>query len=159
MTPIRSSYGETHPYLRAASAGLHRHTTTSRLHVDRHTGAAADRPHLDLLHAHLIACHQLTDQLADGTRPFSPAAGRHLAAARTRLWQAAAAVHDAFHTLPLTDPVATPEECRPEQRLVEGPPFVTICQRHLAAGHTVRRTTTPTDIDAPLHGHTTTCTR
>ncbi|WP_433892596.1 DUF6238 family protein [Streptomyces sp. CA-111067] len=146
--------GESHPYLRAASAGLRRHTTTSR-----NAGGAADRAHLDLLHAHLIACHHLVDQLDTATRPSSPAGGRHLATVRTRLWQAAAAVHDAFHTLPLTDRAGTREVCDPPARLVGGPPFVTICQRHQAAVHTVRRTTTSAEIDAPIHGHTTTCTR
>jgi hypothetical protein len=116
----------------------------------------ADRTHLDLLHAHLISCHQLTDQLADATAPASPTAGRYLAAARTRLWQAAAAVHDAFHALPLTDPAEAPEECRPDR--LEGPPFVTICQRHLSAVHAVRHKTTRAQLDDPLHGHTTTCT-
>lgn len=146
--------GESHSYLRAASAALRRHTTTS-VHAD----SAADRAHLDLLHAHLIACHHLVDHLDTATRPASPAAGRHLAATRTRLWQAAAAVHDAFHTLPLTSPDSTTPACDPPARLLGGPPFVTICQRHQAAVHTVRRTTTSADIDAPLHGHTTSCAR
>lgn len=150
-----AAHGESHPYLRAASAALRRHTTTSG-----HADSAADRTHLDLLHAHLIACHHLVDQLDTSTRPTSPTAARHLATARTRLWQAAAAVHDAFHTLPpLADPADTTKDCDPRARLVGGPPFVTICQRHQGAVHTVRRTTTSTEIDAPLHGHTTTCTR
>jgi hypothetical protein len=153
LTPPRTISGNSYPYLRAASAALRRHTTTSR-----HTAGAADRAHLDLLHAHLIACHQLLDQLDTSSRPSSPAAGRHLAATRTRLWQAAAAVHDAFHTVPLADSVSTTQVCDPPARLVGGPPFVTICQRHQAAVHTVRRTTTPAEIEAPLHGHTTTCT-
>jgi hypothetical protein len=154
LTPPSTAHGETYPYLRAASAGLRRHTKTSKL-----DDGAADRAHLDLLHAHLIACHQLVDQLDTATRPALPTAGRHLATARTRLWQAAAAVHDAFHTLPLTDPAGTTEDCHPQARLVGGPPFVTICQRHLSAVHTVRRTTTAAEIDAPLHGRTTTCIR
>ncbi|MEE4544009.1 DUF6238 family protein [Streptomyces sp. V4-01] len=154
MTPPPTAHGETHPYLRAASAGIRRHTTTSQL-----AGGAADRAHLDLLHAHLITCHHLVDQLDTATRPTSPTAGRHLATARTRLWQAAAAVHDAFHTLPLTGPASTTQVCDPPARLVGGPPFVTICQRHQAAVHTARRTTTSAEIDAPIHGHTTTCTR
>lgn len=149
-----AAHGESHPYLRAASAGLHRHTSTSQ-----NADGATDRTHLDLLHAHLIACHHLVDQLDAATRPTSPAAGRHLATARTRLWQAAAAVHDAFHTLPLSAPASTTRACDSPARLVGGPPFVTICQRHQAAVHTVRRTTTSAEIDARLHGHTTTCTR
>jgi hypothetical protein len=154
LTPPSTNHGETHPYLRAASAGIRRHTTTSR-----HAEGTADRAHLDLLHAHLIACHHLLDQLDTTTRPSSPAAGHHLATGRTRLWQAAAAVHDAFHTVPLADQAGTTSSCDPPARLVGGPPFVTICQRHQSAVHTVRRTTTPAEIDAPLHGHTTTCTR
>jgi hypothetical protein len=153
LTPFRNTPGESHPYLRAASAALRRHTTTSGYAED-----TADRSHLDLLHAHLIACHHLVDQLDTSTRSTSPTAGHHLATARTRLWQAAAAVHDAFHTVPLPDPDSTTPVCDPPARLVGGPPFVTICQRHLAAVHTVRRTTTPAEIDAPLHGRTT-CTR
>ena len=39
--------------------------------------------------------------------------------------------------------------------LPEGPPVLTICQRHLAAGHVIRRKTTPTD----LRPHTTACVR
>lgn len=154
MTLPSTAHGETHPYLRAAGAGLRRHTATSQL-----AGGAADRTHLDLLHAHLIACYHLVDQLDTATRPTSPTAGRHLATARTRLWQSAAAVHDAFHTLPLADPAGTTKVCDPPARLVGGPPFVTICQRHQAAVHTVRRTTTSAEIDTPLHGHATTCTR
>ncbi|WUH90360.1 DUF6238 family protein [Streptomyces sp. NBC_00433] len=154
MTPPPTTNSETHPYLRAAGAGIRRHTTTSHL-----AGGAADRTHLDLLHAHLIACHHLVDQLDTATRPSSPTAGRHLATARTRLWQSAAAVHDAFHTVPPADRADAAPGCDPPARLVGGPPFVTICQRHQAAVHTVRRTTTSAEIDAPLHGHTTACTR
>lgn len=158
MTRPRTSLGESHPYLRAANAGIRHHTKTVRQAEEHHRlGGPADRAHLDLLHAHLIAVHQLTDQLAKTTQPMSPAAGHHLAAARTRVWQAAAAVHDAFHTVPLNSPAGQPEEC--PSKPLEGPPFLTICQRHLTAVHTVRRTTTPTDIDAPLHGHTTACVR
>lgn len=71
-----------------------------------------------------------------------------LASAHTRLWQATAALHDAFHLLPSA--AIGFSECRPES-LPEGPPFMTICQRHLAAGHIVRRKTTPTDLDRPPH--------
>ncbi len=108
-----------------------------------------------MLHAHLAALLQLLDRLADNTRPPHPAAGRHLATAHTRLWQATSEVHAAFHLLPSTT-VAEAEAsvCHPE-RLPEGPPVLTICQRHLAAGHVVRRKTTPTD----LRPHTTACVR
>lgn len=148
--------GDAHPYLRAASAGV-RHHTRSLTAEAATTLASADRAHLDALHAHLIALHRLLDQLQTTTRPAHPAAGRHLATAHTRLWQSAAAVHDAFHLLPAVhDASADKEECHPE-RLPEGPPVLTVCQRHLAAGHLVRRTTTPTDLNSPLHGHTTAC--
>ncbi|MFD9715809.1 DUF6238 family protein [Streptomyces sp. NPDC059076] len=133
-----SSPPDASPYLRAATAGLRHHaralttgTPTAR--------QAPGRSHLDALHAHLTALHQLLDQCAEQTRPPHPTAGRHLAAAHTRIWQATAEVHDAFHTLPSStdcDPTALPE----------GPPVLTICQRHLAAGHTMRRKTTPTDL-------------
>ncbi|MFE4664547.1 DUF6238 family protein [Streptomyces sp. NPDC056716] len=131
------------PYLRAATAGLRHHSRTA-------TGRPADRAHLDTLHAHLTALHRLLDQLAGQTRPPHPAAGRHLAAAHTRIWQATAALHDAFHTLPGD---TGPAGCDPT-RLPDGPPVLTICHRHLATGHAVRLKTTPAD-HTPLHGHTT----
>ncbi|MFE7119834.1 DUF6238 family protein [Streptomyces sp. NPDC057654] len=138
---------EAHPYLRAATAGLRHHTRS------RPTGPqVADRVHLDALHAHLTALHRLLDQLADAARPPHPTTGRHLATAHLRLWQATAAVHDAFHALPHADG----PDCHPE-RLPDGPPVLTICQRHLAAGHAVRRKSTPAGLNAPLHGHSTTC--
>ncbi|MFE4055229.1 DUF6238 family protein [Streptomyces sp. NPDC059096] len=137
-----------HPYLRAASAGIRRHTRSVQT-----DSPVVDRVHLDALHAHLTALHQLLDQLAGTARPAHPGAGRNLATARTRLWQTTAAVHDAFHLLAGTPPQAA--ECHPE-RLPEGPPVLTICQRHLAAGHITRRTTTPTDLNSP---RTTACVR
>ncbi|MCA1223234.1 DUF6238 family protein [Streptomyces sp. 8L] len=142
---------DTHPYLRAASAGV-RHHTRALAPSDTNPPRPADRVHLDVLHAHLTVLHQLLDRLAETTRPPHPAAGRHLATAHTRLWQATSEVHSAFHLLPC-DGEST--ACRPEQ-LPEGPPVLTICQRHLAAGHVVRRKTTPSDLAAP---HTTACTR
>ncbi|AWN30001.1 DUF6238 family protein [Streptomyces sp. NEAU-S7GS2] len=140
------------PYLRAATAGI-RHHTRSLASRAQHTPSSADRMHLDVLHAHLTALHQLLDQLAESSRPPHPAAGRHLATAHTRLWQTAAAVHDAFHLLPVADETSADTECHPE-RLPKGPHVLTICQRHLAAGHVVRRKTTPSDLNTPLHGHT-----
>ncbi|MFI6289344.1 DUF6238 family protein [Streptomyces sp. NPDC051018] len=125
------------PYLRAATAGLRHHGRTG-------TDQPADRAHLDTLHAHLTALHQLLDRLAETTRPPHPAAGRHLATAHTRLWQASNAVHDAFHTLPTSTSTAPGSDCEP-RLLPEGPPFLTICHRHLATSHAVRRKTTPTD--------------
>ncbi|MFD7013929.1 DUF6238 family protein [Streptomyces sp. NPDC059928] len=134
---------EAYVYLRAASAGLRHHARGLA-----HTAGPADRVHLDLIHAHLTALHQLLDRLAEQTRPPHPAAGRHLAGAHLRLWQATAEVHDAFHKLPSATSDTT--LCRPE-RLPEGPPVLTICQRHLACGHTIRRKSTPTDLNTPPH--------
>ncbi|WP_406357280.1 DUF6238 family protein [Streptomyces sp. NBC_01635] len=148
-----TSPDDAHPYLRAASAGIRHHRKIAQ--AER---TAVDRTHLDVLHAHLTAVHQLLDQLADTARPSHPTAGRHLATAQTRLWQATAEVHSAFHLLPAplfpTSTQAT--ECRPD-RLPEGPPVLTICQRHLAAGHIARRKNTPTDLNHPPH--TTACIR
>ncbi|WP_435058185.1 DUF6238 family protein [Streptomyces sp. bgisy060] len=145
---------DAHPYLRAASAGV-RHHTRALTPSDTGPPQPADRPHLDVLHAHLTAVHQLLDRLAETTRPPHPAAGRRLAAAHTHLWQAASEVHAAFHLLPSSTTAGTEAStCRPE-RLPEGPPVLTICQRHLAAGHVIRRKTTPTDLRA----HTTACAR
>ncbi|MEU6964285.1 DUF6238 family protein [Streptomyces chrestomyceticus] len=142
---------DAHPYLRAATAGIRHHAHT----LDRAVPPQpVDRVHLDALHAHLTALHRLLDQLAEASRPEHPGAGRHLATAHTRLWQASAEAHAAFHLLPSAAAAST--ECRPEH-LPEGPPVLTICQRHLAAGHSVRRKTTPTDLNrAP---HTTACVR
>ncbi|MEU4986757.1 DUF6238 family protein [Streptomyces anthocyanicus] len=133
----------THPYLRAATAGVRHHTRA----LDRSMPEQpVDRAHLDVIHAHVTELHRLLDRLAETARPAHPGAGRHLATAHNRLWQTSAEVHSAFHLLPneLTDST----ECRPE-KLPEGPPVLTICQRHLAAGHTVRRKTTPTDLNRP----------
>jgi Family of unknown function (DUF6238) len=158
LTAPHTAGTESHPYLRAATAGIRHHTRSLTARARTTLPPPADRIHLDVLHAHLTALHQLLGQLAESTRPPHPAAGRHLAAAHTRLWQATAAVHDAFHTLPTTQhDDAANEECHPE-RLPEGPPVLTICQRHLASSHTIRRTTTPTDLNTPLHGHTSTRT-
>ncbi|AJE81691.1 hypothetical protein SLNWT_1315 [Streptomyces albus] len=145
--------GDAYPYLRAASAGIRHHSRTLTPRPD-HPATAADRAHLDVLHSHLTSLHQLLDQLTETTRPPHPAAGRQLATAHTRLWQATAAVHDAFDLLPVANEPGT--ECHPE-RLPEGPPVLTICQRHLAASHVVRRKTTPADLSAPAPGGTTTC--
>ncbi|NEB09798.1 hypothetical protein G3I32_13145 [Streptomyces coelicoflavus] len=149
--------GDAYPYLRAASAGI-RHHARALASRTQHPASAADRVQLDVLHAHVTAVHQLLDQLAEATRPAHPAAGRQLATAYTRLWQATAAVHDAFHLLPVAEETAASTECHPE-RLPEGPPVLTICQRHLAAGHVVRRRTTPADLNAPAPGRTTTCSQ
>ncbi|MFF7438983.1 DUF6238 family protein [Streptomyces sp. NPDC008122] len=131
--------GDAYPYLRAATAGLRHHT-----HAQRATGEdrPSDRLQLDALHAHLTVLHRLMDQAAEQTRPERPAAGRHLATAHARLWQAADSVHAAFHLVPAA---AEDGACHPE-RLPEGPPFLTICQRHLAAVHAIRRKTTAADL-------------
>ncbi|MFB9556872.1 DUF6238 family protein [Streptomyces roseoviridis] len=123
---------DAHPYLRAATAGIRHHARSLA------SAARADRRHLDNLHEHLTRLHLLLDQVADTVRPEHPAAGRHLAAAHLRLWQAATCLHEAFHTLP-----AAPD-CTPD-RLPDGPLVLTICQRHLASGHAIRRKTTPAD--------------
>lgn len=139
------------PYLRAATAGVRHHSRGAIRSDDRAPARQpVDRAHLDALHAHLTAVHQLLDQLTDSTRAPWPTAARYLANAHARLWQASAAVHDAFHTLPSADG----STCRPD-RLPEGPPVLTICHRHLSAGHTIRRKTTPAD----LHGTATHCGR
>ncbi|MFF0740580.1 DUF6238 family protein [Streptomyces sp. NPDC004111] len=151
---------EAHPYLRAATAGLRHHTTAIGARAPL-TPRSVDRVHLDTLHSHLTALHRLLDQLTDSARPRHPAAGAHLATAHTRLWQAATAAHDAFHTLP-HDAVSTPgaavTECRPD-RLPDGSPVLTICQRHVSSGHAIRRKTTARDLEGPPHGHTTHCGR
>ncbi|MFG2471540.1 DUF6238 family protein [Streptomyces canus] len=150
----RTPPDDAHPYLRAASAGV-RHHTRAWAPSDENPLRPADRLHLDVLHAHLTALHQLLDHLAENTRPPHPTAGRHLATAHTRLWQATSEVHSAFHLLPSnTAAQAEASACHPE-RLPEGPPVLTICQRHLAAGHSIRRKTTPTD----LRPQTTACGR
>ncbi|WP_217550043.1 DUF6238 family protein [Streptomyces sp. GbtcB6] len=149
--------GDAYPYLRAASAGIRHHARTLTPRSEP-VSSPTDRVHLDVLHAHLTALHQLLDQLVETSRPPHPAAGRHLATAHTRLFQAAAAVHDAYHLLPVADGPPADTGCHPE-RLSDGPPVLTICRRHLAAGHIVRRKTTPSDLNTPLHGHTTTCSR
>ncbi|MGW6393120.1 DUF6238 family protein [Streptomyces sp. NPDC055103] len=123
---------DAHPYLRAATAGIRHHTHAVT------PGARADRRHLDNLHEHLTRLHLLIDQVADTVRPEHPTAGRHLATAHLRLWQAANSLHDAFHTLP------TAPDCTPD-RLPDGPLVLTICQRHIASGHAIRRKTTPAD--------------
>jgi hypothetical protein len=119
-----------------------------------------DRVHLDVVHAHLTALHQLLNHLAESARLPHPAAGRHLAIAHTRMWQATTEIHSAFHLLPSNTAAegAEASACHPE-RLPEGPPVLTICQRHLAAAHIVRRKTTPSDLNTPLHSRTTGCSQ
>ncbi|MFF1280653.1 DUF6238 family protein [Streptomyces sp. NPDC058299] len=150
MIHPRPSEPDAHPYLRAATAGVRHHARALN------PAASPDRGHLDTLHAHLTELHRLIDQLAEVARPPHPAASRHLATAHTRLWQATTEIHAAFHLLPGNAAQSDTETsaCHPE-RLPEGSPVLTICQRHLAAGHSIRRKTTPTD----LRPHTTACVR
>ncbi|WP_129287510.1 DUF6238 family protein [Streptomyces sp. GZWMJZ-114] len=136
-----------HAFLRAATAGIRHHTRGLT------TGRDIDRVHLDTLHAHLTELHRLLDQLAHTARPPHPGAGRLLATAHARTWEASVAVHHAFHLLPT--PAASTTECRPD-RLPDDPQILTICQRHTAAGHSIRRKTTPTDLAGP---RTTACVR
>ncbi|MFD6434511.1 DUF6238 family protein [Streptomyces venezuelae] len=150
----RTRPDDAHPYLRAASAGV-RHHTRALTPSDTTPPGQTDRQHLDVLHSHLAALLQLLARLAENARPPHPTAGRHLATAHTHLWQATSEVHSAFHLLPSSIAAdAEPSACHPE-RLPEGPPVLTICQRHLAAGHVIRRKTTPAD----LRPHTTACVR
>jgi hypothetical protein len=110
---------------------------------------AASRTELDSLHELVIALHELLDAHACRTSPLLPREGAELAAARTRLWQAADHLHTAYHAAPRpgTGALPTQEECR--ARLPEGAPDLTICQRHQRAAHLARRRTTPTDLHTP----------
>ncbi|MFJ5546705.1 DUF6238 family protein [Streptomyces sp. NPDC093225] len=139
MTHTHTQADDAHPYLRAATAGIRHHARQAA-----RTSSPVDRVHVDVLHGHLTSLHLLMDRIADTTRPRHPAAGRHLASAHLRLWQAATSIHDAFHTLPAAEHSGPDSDCRPE-RLPEGPPVLTICQRQLASGHAIRRKTTPAD--------------
>ncbi|MFD5320038.1 DUF6238 family protein [Streptomyces sp. NPDC127098] len=135
--------------LRAATADIRHHTRQTATHA-----GPAGRRELDALHAHLAALHQLLDQLLARTLPETPAEAAHLQAARIRLWQAAAHTHDAFHTAPPTVTGQPPgEDCPQRGTDVSVGALLTICQRHLASGATVRRQTTPADLHSPLHGH------
>ncbi|GHD79422.1 DUF6238 family protein [Streptomyces goshikiensis] len=137
--PAHTRADDAHPYLRAATAGIRHHARQAA-----RTRIPADRAHLDVLHGHLTSLHLLLDRLAGTARPRHSAAGRHLASAHLRLWQAATSIHDAFHTLPAAEHSRSGTDCRPD-RLPEGPPVLTICQRQLASGHAIRRKTTPAD--------------
>ncbi|MGW7516408.1 DUF6238 family protein [Streptomyces sp. NPDC054796] len=115
--------------------------------------AAASRPELDSLHAHLVALYGLLDAHTTRTTPVAPAEGDHLRACRIRLWQAADHLHAAFHTTPRSDGrLPGREACR--ARLPEGAPEHTVCQRHLATSVRVRRDHTPADLHGPVTGFT-----
>jgi hypothetical protein len=148
LTRSPSPAPDGHAFLRAATAGIRHHARGLPA-----TGSATDRPHLDALHAHLTELHRLLDHLADATRAPHPGASRNLATAHARLWEASTAVHAAFHLLPT--PASATTECHPD-RLPDDPQILTICQRHTASGHSIRRKTTPTDLAGP---HATACVR
>ncbi|MEU2868695.1 DUF6238 family protein [Streptomyces olivoreticuli] len=134
-------------YLTAATTGIRHHTRTT-------DARPATRGHVDALHAHLTALHTLLGQLTKQCQRERPAQSRHFAAARTRLWQAGEHLHDAFHQAPSTrahTPNGQDDTCR--QDVDAGPPFVTICLRHLRTSALVRQQTTPADLHSPLHGH------
>lgn len=115
---------------------------------------AATRVELDSLHEHLLAVYELLDVHAVRTAALAPVEGDHLHTACTRVWQAAAEVHAAYHAAPHpgTGALPDPEACR--AGLPEGAPELTVCQRHQAAARTVRRRTTPADLHTPFTGHT-----
>lgn len=106
------------------------------------------RAELDVLHAHLVAVHDLLDAHAHRTGRLVVVEADQLRAARTRIWQAADHVHAAYHAAPRLGSGEIPEReaCRPG--LPEGAPELTICQRHQRAAHLVRRRTTPADLRA-----------
>ncbi|WP_129838101.1 DUF6238 family protein [Streptomyces sp. RFCAC02] len=127
-TPVASAHpDDADLYLRAATAGIRHHTRA----LTRRGTDPATRDHLDQLHAHLVELLRLLDHLTNTVRPQHPAAGRSVAEARNRLWEAATGIHAAFHHLPAP---------------ADGPPLLTICRRHLSASHAVRRHTTPSDL-------------
>ncbi|WP_338932718.1 DUF6238 family protein [Streptomyces netropsis] len=135
-------------YLTAATAGIRHHTRTT-------DGRPATRGHVDALHAHLTTLHTLLSRLTEQTRNERPTQSSHFEAARTRLWQAGEHLHHAFHQAPRTpapDPDA-PQDNTCHQDVDAGPPFVTICLRHLRTSALVRQQTTPADLHSPLHGH------
>ncbi|WP_058042204.1 DUF6238 family protein [Streptomyces roseifaciens] len=140
-------------YLTAATAGIRHHARTT---TSPPGGRPATRGHVDALHAHLTALHTLLGRLTQQTRDERPAQSSHFAAARTRLWQAGEHLHDAFHQAPRT-PASGPDA--PQDDTCEqdidptGPPFLTICLRHLRTSTVVRQETTPADLHSPLHGH------
>ncbi|MFI0942765.1 DUF6238 family protein [Streptomyces sp. NPDC021020] len=113
---------------------------------------AASRAELDALHEHLLAVHELLDAHAVRTGAVAPVEGGCLGTARTRVWQAAADIHAAYHAAarPGTGDVPDREACR--AGLPEGAPELTICRRHQHAARVVRRRTTPADLHTPFTG-------
>lgn len=113
---------------------------------------AASRCELDTLHEHLISLFGLLDMHALRTVPVVAAEGDSLRAARTRIWQAAADVHTAYHSAPRpgTGQVPGREACR--AGLPEGAPELIICRRHQDAARLARRRSTSADLHAPFTG-------
>ncbi|MEU1821325.1 DUF6238 family protein [Streptomyces abikoensis] len=150
-TPSPLADREPLAYLTAATAGIRHHTNAAPP-----DGHPATRGHVDALHAHVTALHTLLGQLTEQCRNKRPAQRSNFAAARTRLWQAGEHLHDAFHQAPRAP---APDQDAPQddtcrQDIDAGPPFVTICLRHLRTSALVRQQTTPADLHSPLHGHT-----
>ncbi|TDC72610.1 DUF6238 family protein [Streptomyces hainanensis] len=146
--PVSSS--EPVAYLRAATAGIRHHIRQAAALI-----GPAGRHELDTLHAHLAVLHRLFDELVARSVAEAPAEGAHLQAARIRVWQAAALTHDAFHAAPPATPGQLPIAGHCQDLGCEAPAgtLLTICQRHLASGATVRLRTTPADLRSPVHGH------
>jgi len=117
-----------------------------------HAPLVTARCELDALHEHLVSLHGLLDAHTQRTARILPVEGDQLAAARTRLWQAADHLHAAYHAAPHPDTgeVPTREACR--AGLPEGAPQLTICQRHQRTARLVRRRTTPADLHSPVTG-------
>ncbi|UWM47674.1 DUF6238 family protein [Streptomyces carpaticus] len=139
-------------YLQAATAGIRRQTQ----HTANGTGVPG-RVEVDALHAHLVALHGLADQLVGRAADAdAPATASDLSAARTRIWQATAHLHDAYHHAPHPggQQPRIDESCPPNAEPPRELPLLTTCQRHLATSTLVRRQTTPADLHSPLHGHT-----
>ncbi|GAA0438178.1 DUF6238 family protein [Streptomyces luteireticuli] len=140
-------------YLTAATAGIRHHTRTT---TSPPGGRPATRAQVDALHDHLTALHTLLGRLTQQTRDERPVQSSHFAATRTRLWQAGEHLHDAFHQAPRTpapNPDAPQDDTCEQDINPTGPPFLTICLRHLRTSTLVRQETTPADLHSPLHGH------
>ncbi|WP_059006615.1 DUF6238 family protein [Streptomyces specialis] len=106
------------------------------------------RAELDAVHAHLVSLLRLLDAHATRAARLAPVEGDHLRAARARVWQAADHTHAAYHVAPR--PASSKASAR--SGLPEGPPELTICQRHQRAAHLMRRRTTPADLRASFTG-------
>ncbi|MFI9202181.1 DUF6238 family protein [Streptomyces sp. NPDC053048] len=148
--PTPLAHDEPLAYLTAATTGIRHHTRTT---TSPDSDPRATRSEVDALHAHLTALHTLLSRLTEQTRAARPAQSSHLAAARTRLWQASEHLHEAFHQVSRSTAPDVVEEGICRQDIDTGPPFVTICLRHVRTSALVRQQTTPADLHSPLHGH------